>query len=192
MKKMKWIGTFLLLILTSFAFSQGVITGKVVIDDVQNPLPGATVMLIQSQPVGITTDLNGTFKLDVPVNGDVKIKLTYVGFQEQILDVVIKKGETTKLGEILMESNDVGLSEVEVFASMAIDRKTPVAVSTIGAEQIETELGQQELPEIMKLSDRILILKYGKITETYFKKNINEVELLRVITSVEEENETKR
>jgi len=48
-----------------------------------------------------------------------------------------------------------------------------------------------ELPEIMKLADRILILKKGKVVKTYFKKNINEAELLQVITTVEEENETK-
>jgi len=48
-----------------------------------------------------------------------------------------------------------------------------------------------ELPEIMKLADRILILKHGEIVKTYFKKNINEAELLQVITTVEEENETK-
>jgi ABC-type sugar transport system ATPase subunit len=48
-----------------------------------------------------------------------------------------------------------------------------------------------ELPEIMELADRILILKHGEIVKTYFKKNINEAELLQVITTVEEENETK-
>jgi len=48
-----------------------------------------------------------------------------------------------------------------------------------------------ELPEIMKLADRILILKHGEIVKTYFKENINEAELLQVITTVEEENETK-
>jgi len=47
-----------------------------------------------------------------------------------------------------------------------------------------------ELPEIMKLSDRILILKHGRITETYVKENINEAKLLRVITTIEGENET--
>jgi len=42
----------------------------------------------------------------------------------------------------------------------------------------------------MKLSDRILILKHGRITETYVKENINEAKLLRVITTIEGENET--
>jgi hypothetical protein len=160
MKKMKWIVTFLLLIFTSFAFSQGSITGKVVIDEVQNPLPGATVMLVNTS-LGVTTDLNGTFVLNIPNNGEVKIKLTYVGFEDQIIDVVVNKDDATNLGEILMVSNDVGLSEVEVFASMAIDRKTPVAVSTISEKTIETELGQQELPEIMKFTPSVFATKSG-------------------------------
>jgi len=161
MKKMKWIVTFLFLIITSFAFSQGVITGKIVIDDVQNPLPGATVIMVENHLVGVTTDLNGSFKLDVPVNGDVRIKATYIGFEDQILDVFVAEGKTTKLGEIIMISNDVGLAEVEVFASLAIDRKTPVAVSTISEKIIETELGQQELPEIMKFTPSVFATKSG-------------------------------
>jgi ABC-type sugar transport system ATPase subunit len=48
-----------------------------------------------------------------------------------------------------------------------------------------------ELPEIMKLSDRILILKKGRIVKTYLKKNLSEAKLLNLITTVEVENETK-
>jgi len=48
-----------------------------------------------------------------------------------------------------------------------------------------------ELPEIMKLADRILILKKGKIVNTYFKKNLSEAELLNLITTIEVENAEK-
>lgn len=48
-----------------------------------------------------------------------------------------------------------------------------------------------ELPEIIKLADRILILKKGKIVKTYLKKNLNEAKLLNLITTIEVENETE-
>jgi ABC-type sugar transport system ATPase subunit len=46
-----------------------------------------------------------------------------------------------------------------------------------------------ELPEIMKLADRILILKKGKIVSTYLKKDLSEAELLNLITTIEVSDE---
>ena len=48
-----------------------------------------------------------------------------------------------------------------------------------------------ELPEIMKLADKILILKKGRIVSTYLKKDLSEAELLNLITTIEVEDETR-
>jgi len=171
MRKMRFvIMTLLLLVIGSFGFSQGVIKGKIVIDNVMNPLPGATVV-VENTIVGTTTNLDGSFVLDVPDNGDQKVKLTYVGFTDQFIEVTIEEGKTLDLGEIVMIPSSVGLSEVEILASIAIDRKTPVAVSTINNKLIETELGSQELPEIMKFSNN---------NEVYVKDPKNEIKQIVV------------
>src|SRR5690606_6849123 len=66
------------------------------------------------------------------------------------------------VGTISLEPSALGLDEVVVTSySLAIDRKTPVAVSTIRAETIETELGSQEYPEILKSTPGVYAHKGG-------------------------------
>jgi len=48
-----------------------------------------------------------------------------------------------------------------------------------------------ELPEIMKLADRVSILKKGKIVRTYLKKDLSEDELFNLVTTEKLENEQK-
>ncbi len=70
-------------------------------------------------------------------------------------------GGEIDLGVVKMESDAVGLAEVKVFANIAIERKTPVPISNIKPEQIETRLGMQEYPEILKSTPGSLCHKTG-------------------------------
>ncbi len=65
------------------------------------------------------------------------------------------------LGIIKLESSQVGLEEIQIIASVAVDRKTPVAVSTIKAADIELKLGTQEFPEILKSTPGVYATKTG-------------------------------
>jgi len=57
---------------------------------------------------------------------------------------------------------DSTLDEIILTAtSFAIDRKTPVAVSTIRAADIERKLGSQEFPEILKSTPGVYATKSG-------------------------------
>ncbi len=60
-----------------------------------------------------------------------------------------------------MEFESIGLSEVSVIASVAVDRKTPVAVSTISGEKIEEIVGNQEYPEVLRKTPSIYVTKTG-------------------------------
>lgn len=61
-----------------------------------------------------------------------------------------------------MLANDaIGLQEVMVVASMAISRKTPVAVSSIKPKFILEKLGAQEFPEILKSTPGVYAAKQG-------------------------------
>ena len=50
---------------------------------------------------------------------------------------------------------------VQLFASVAVDRKTSVAVSTIKAADIELKLGTQKFPEILKSTPGVYATKSG-------------------------------
>jgi outer membrane cobalamin receptor len=67
----------------------------------------------------------------------------------------------SNLGTIQLQE-DASLDEIIVTAtSFAIDRKTPVAVSTIKAADIERKLGSQEFPEVLKSTPGVYATKSG-------------------------------
>lgn len=134
-------------------FSQNAIKGIVIDKDTKEPLIGVSVYSDESK-VGTSTDLDGAFKLNTPsVKG--KITLTYVGYKTLKLDA------RADLGTVELESSAIGLNDVVVTSSVAIRRKTPVALSIIEPEMLETKLSSQEFPEILKSTPGVYATKQG-------------------------------
>lgn len=137
-------------------FAQTTLSGKVVEAETNIPIPGVNIG-IQGTTQGTVTDFDGLFSLNSDSAEGVLV-ISYVGFATQ----EIPFNGTTDLGTITLEPSALGLDEVIVTSySLAIDRKTPVAVSTIKAETIETELGSQEFPEILKSTPGVYATKNG-------------------------------
>ena len=123
------------------------------------PIPGANI-LIKGTANGTSTDFDGNFSISLN-SGDVVV-VTYVGFQKQEIEFNVENGETINLGEIVLVADDSALDEIVITSySLAIDRKTPVAVSTIKAKDIETKLGSQEFPEILKSTPGVYATRAG-------------------------------
>ena len=71
------------------------IRGTVVEKTTQNPLPGVTVVIQGSSPViGVTTDINGEFKLENIDVGRLNLYISFVGFDPILLsDVLLTTGK---------------------------------------------------------------------------------------------------
>ena len=68
----------------------------------------------------------------------------------------------SNVGTIQLEEGGSILDEIIITStSFAIDRKTPVAVSTIKAADIERKLGTQEFPEVLKSTPGVYATKSG-------------------------------
>jgi len=154
---------FLLLALfltTTTIFAQGTITGTVIGSEMNGPLPGANVMVVGTT-IGTTADFDGNFSLNV-ASASGTIEISYLGFEKQSLQFNVAKGESKNLGSIMLKADANALSEIIVTSfSLAIDRKTPVAVSTIKSAEIALKLGTQEFPEILKSTPGIYATKQG-------------------------------
>tara|TARA_Y100000782_G_C10187832_1_gene267904 strand:- start:7034 stop:9430 length:2397 start_codon:yes stop_codon:yes gene_type:complete len=87
-----------------------VIRGKVIDEDTQQPLIGANVQVLDSDPfIGTVTDLEGTFRLEeIPV-GRVNLLVSFVGYQEK----VIPNLEVNSAKEIVLD-----VSLVEAITNM--------------------------------------------------------------------------
>ena len=145
--------------IASFSFSQGVVKGVVVDASNNEKLVGAAVVL-KGTTKGVSSDVSGNFSFEVPA-GKKTISIQFVGFVKKEIDVTVKDGQTTDLGSILMEAEQIGIAEVAVFASIAESRKTPVALSKLDPIQIEEKLGTQEFPEVLKSTPGVYATKQG-------------------------------
>ncbi|MDQ7918081.1 TonB-dependent receptor [Mesonia sp. MT50] len=157
---MKNVFLVLMLLSTSFLFAQGIVKGTITDSEMKTPLPGANVMVAGTSN-GTTTDFDGNFSLNV-ADASGKIVISYVGFLKKEIEFTVANGKTVNLGEIVLEADDSALDEIVITSfSLAIDRKTPVAVSTIKAKDIENRLGNQEFPEILKSTPGVYATKKG-------------------------------
>ena len=156
---MKKITQFLFLVIalvfSTTAIAQSTVTGTITDSETSTPLPGVNV-IEKGTTNGVSTDFDGNFTLKTR-SSDAVIVITYVGFISQEISI---SGDTD-LGNIVLESSSFGLEEIYVIASVAVDRKTPVAVSTIKAADIELKLGSQEFPEILNSTPGIYATRAG-------------------------------
>ncbi|HSF55660.1 MAG TPA: TonB-dependent receptor, partial [Algoriphagus sp.] len=94
------------------------VRGKVVDQVTKAPMPGATVMLLNTDPLmGTTTDLEGDFKIpQVPV-GSHTLRVSFVGYKDIILpNVLVNSGKEVVL-TIAVEEDFGQMEEVVVIAT---------------------------------------------------------------------------
>ncbi|MBT8255791.1 MAG: carboxypeptidase-like regulatory domain-containing protein, partial [Bacteroidia bacterium] len=129
---------FIMLLGSYTVFSQGTVTGSVVDSQLGGPLNGANVIELGTAN-GTVTDFDGNFTLSVGANTG-SIQISYLGFVGQTVSFTLSNG-TANLGSISLVADANTLSEVVIIGTgiidLAEDRKTPVAVSTITAQEIQ-------------------------------------------------------
>ena len=130
-----------------------VCTGTVV-DEQGEPMIGASVTVVGKSGIGTTTDVDGRFKLSVP-QGTKQLQVSYVGYKPCTV------AASADMGTIKMEPSTSMLADVVVTQSVGRTRETPVAMSTIPAEEIEFKLGNQELLEILKTTPGVYTRSEG-------------------------------
>lgn len=140
-------------------FAQGTVKGVVKDAKSHETLVGATVV-VDGTTTGVTTSLDGSFSFQVPA-GVQKLKFSYVGYVSITKEVTVKNGQTVDLGTVNLSSDAIGLHEVNVLANIAVNRETPVAVSTISSQDISANLGTQEFPQIMNTTPNVYATRSG-------------------------------
>lgn len=164
---MKKITHFLLLavafMFTSVVIAQSTLTGNVIDADLNSPLPGANIVE-KGTTNGVSTDFDGKFILTSEKKSG-QIVISYVGYGS----VTIPFDGDTSLGSIKLNP-DNSLEEVVIIGSgvidLAEDRKTPVAVSTIKANEIREKAGNFDLPVLLKSTPSVQTVNGGGFGES--------------------------
>lgn len=143
-------------VFTTGAFAQdGVITGKLLDAQTKEPLIGATVG-VKGTTNGVSVSLDGSFK--IKADNGVTLVFTYIGYVTKELIVTSRD-----IGEVLLDPSSSSVKEVVISANaaQAIDRKTPIAVSSVGRVYIEEKGAGAEFPELLKTAPGVMTSKGG-------------------------------
>ncbi len=138
-----------------------------IVDETGEPLIGV-VVIPEGKSTGVETDIDGKFKIRVP-DGTKALNISYIGYKPMSLK------PQSALGTIALETNENILQDVVVTQSIARTRMTPVAISNVDAATIETRIGNQEFPEVLKTTPGVWVTKDGggagdaKVTMRGFK-----------------------
>lgn len=144
-----------LMLISGFVFAQSTVTGSVNDADMNAPLPGANVVE-KGTTNGTTTDFDGNFSLTTSSDSG-EIIISYVGYGSK----TIAFNGNTNVGGVSLAS-DNSLQEVVLIGTgvvdLAEDRKTPVAVSTVRAAEIQARVtGNVEFAEVLKNTPSVYV-----------------------------------
>lgn len=146
-----WLLLGWLLMAFTSVFSQGTITGTIIDEQLNAGIPAANVS-IKGTKIGTATDSEGKFRIEsTTANGQIVV--SYVGFESKTISFTVSKGATTNLGTITLLEDASQLDEIIVVGKgiidLAKDRKTPIAVSTIKAAEIQEKIGTGDITQTM-------------------------------------------
>lgn len=141
----------LLVFAVSEAYSQTKITGTIVDSELNGSLPAANVT-VKGTNEGSSTDINGKFTLSTSKT-EGEIVITFIGYITKTVSFSGTSGQTIDLGTINLEVDSSQLEEVVIVGrgiiDLAKDRKTPIAVSTLTAAEIQDKVGSSDITQTL-------------------------------------------
>lgn len=138
---------FLLFLFVGIAgFAQSQISGRITNNE-KEPVMGATVF-VQGTGKGVVSKADGTFTINGLSDGKHQVKISFIGYETQIVEVELEK--TAKL-QIVLQPGEFFTEEVFVYATRA-GKNDPVTFSTVSKEQIESQNVGQDIPYLLALT----------------------------------------
>ena len=133
------------------------IKGRLLDAQTKDPLIGATVV-IKGTTKATSVSLDGTFKINVPSEGSTTLVLSYIGYVSKEVEA-----NQSDLGTITLDPTSSSMKEVSITAnqSVAINRQTPIAASSVGKVYIEEKGAGAEFPELLKSTPGVMTSRLG-------------------------------
>lgn len=148
MKRAVLLGLFIVFAVVMYSQSTQTIRGRVIDHESKTPLPGASVILINSNPlIGTASDLDGNFRLTgIPI-GRQGISVSYVGYKPITFQNLIVISAKEIVLEVELEESVIEGAVVEIKASSikdeTINRMASVSARTFSVEETEKFAGSR-------------------------------------------------
>ena len=108
------------LMISAISFAQSAVINGTVVDETNQPLPGASV-LVKGTQNGASTDVNGNFKLTGVSNGTVTLQVNFIGYLTNEKTITVTNGTATV--NFAMAPAAKGLNEVVVIGYGSAKKK---------------------------------------------------------------------
>lgn len=129
-----------------------IITGKVIDYHTHEPLIGVNVV---SKIHTSQTNIDGIFSINI--DSAQYVSFEYLGYRKD--SIYIRNNQN--IGIVHLKYDTRTLPDVIISSQLAVDRKTPIATSTVLASNIEERLGNSEFVEILKYTPGVHTNKQG-------------------------------
>lgn len=145
LKSIAYVGLLMTFVFPTALLAQSSIKGKVT-DSEGRPLAGANVY-IKDIGKGDVSDTKGHFSINGLQDDTYDVTASYFGF-ETVTESVSLDGDT-KMNFTLTSTSILG-QEVIIEVNRAQDRRTPVAFTTVGRDDISKKYTTQDVPDLLK------------------------------------------
>lgn len=184
----KLVNTFSLILITTAAFSQGMIKGKVVSSESAEELIGATVF-IKGTTIGSVVDFEGNYFIKNVPTGKQTIICSYISFNSDSIEINVANNQVV-MHNFSLQNSSVALSDFVVEAKavrssenymLKVKQKSATVMEGITAQEI-TKRGDNDVASAAKRVTGVTI-EGGKyvyvrgLSDRYSKTTLNGAEI---------------
>jgi iron complex outermembrane receptor protein len=162
-----------------FQVNGPVIRGKVS-DNNGSPLTGAAVT-IENTTLGAHTDSEGNYSLSAPGNGLFKLRYSFIGYESQILEVMLKRDSVVN---ITLLAKSFMTEEVFVNATRAGEH-APLAYSTVSREEISKNNIARDIPYLLGYTPSLVVSSDAGTGVGYTNINIRGADVKRINVTID-------
>ena len=124
------------------------IRGRVLDKVTGETLPGATIQVSgNGQNTGTGADAQGDYKIGNLPSGTYTVQGSFVGYKP--LTQTVRVNGQNVVATFALRSDDASLEEVQVVATLAQERSTPVAFAAVNEVKLRETLSNRDLPLIL-------------------------------------------
>jgi len=140
------------------------VTGRVT-DDLGAGVSGAQVVVthtLTGVQVGALSGSDGAYRVvGVRPGGPYTVEVIMIGYGGQsATGVSLEAGQSLAL-DFSLSQEAIAFDALEVFATKAQDRQTPVAFTNLSKTQIQNQLGSRDLPMVLNVTPSVYATQQG-------------------------------
>jgi len=163
---LRWLAVAAALTLSGDLAAQSTATlaGRVT-DDMGAALSGVQVVVTnQSSGTqnGALSQSDGRFLVvGLRAGGPYRVEARMIGYGLQVVeDITLAVGQTRTI-DFRLSQQAIAIDALEVFATRAVERKTPVAFTDVDKVQIQQQLSSQDLPMVLNVTPSVYATMQG-------------------------------